>query len=106
MEFIVNGIKWNVYKVPPNSIHLRRSDGVFTLGVTDWNKRTVYLSNMLYGAFLRKVYIHEVCHAAIFSYGINLDLEQEEFLCDFIATYGDEVFSIVDDLFGTLKRIS
>lgn len=104
--FEINGIAWEVYKVPPNSPYLRRSDGVLTLGVTDFNDRAVYLSNALHGAFLRKVYIHEVCHAAIFSYGINLDLMQEEFLCDFIATYGDEIFAIVDDFFRVLKRIS
>jgi hypothetical protein len=29
---------------------------------------------------------------------------QEEFLCDFIATYGDEIFEVVDDMFAVLKK--
>ena len=102
--FEINGIYWDVKFVHPSSRELMRSDGTRTVGVTDWNKKTVFLSNMLRGPFLRKVYIHEVCHCAIFSYSINMDIEQEEFLCDWVATYGDEVFDIVDGVFSVLKK--
>lgn len=102
--FEMNGITWDVVLVSANSDKLRRSDNSVTCGVCDFGDRCNYLSDRLQGAFLRKVFIHEVCHSAIFSYGINLDLEQEEFLCDFIATYGDEIITIVDDLFMALKK--
>lgn len=105
MIFTINNRIWRVVFVNANSDLLRRSNGTITVGTTDGSTNCIYLSNLLKGAFLRKVYIHEVCHAAVFSYGIMLSLEQEEFLCDFIATYGDEVFAIVDDLFMTLKKI-
>ena len=104
--FVINGIEWDIKFVSPNSPNLRRSDGSVTCGVCDFRDRCIYLSDMLQGAFLRKVYIHEVCHAAVFSYSISIDLLQEEFLCDFIATYGDEIFAIVDDLFMALKKIA
>lgn len=104
MYFTINGIEWNIRFVHPMSKELLRSDKSRTVGVTDWGKRTVFLSDMLYGAFLRKVFIHEVCHCAMFSYGIDMDIEQEEFLCDWVATYGDEVFAIVDDVFMVLKK--
>jgi len=104
--FTINGIIWDVVFVPPNSNKLRRSDNSVTCGVCDFGDRCIYLSDMLQGAFLRKVFIHEVCHSAVFSYSISLSISQEEFLCDFIATYGDEIFSIVDDLFMALKRIA
>lgn len=104
--FVINGIEWDIEFVSPNSPNLRRSDGSVTCGVCDFGDKCIYLSDMLQGAFLRKVYIHEVCHAAVFSHSINLDLPQEEFLCDFIATYGDEIFAIVDDLFMALKKIA
>ena len=102
--FTINGIQWNILFVDPSSNYLKRSDGSKTVGMTDWNDKCVYLSNLLKGPFLRKVYIHEVCHCAVFSYGIDLDIEQEEFLCDFVATYGDEIFTIVDDMFQVLKK--
>lgn len=104
--FFINGIRWDIKMVPSSSRDLRRSDNSLTVGVTDWNKKTVYLSNKLRGPFLRKVFIHEVCHCAVFSYGIDLDIEQEEFLCDFVASYGDEIFEIVDDMFTVLKRFA
>ena len=102
--FTINGIEWNIEFCNPYDDNLRRSDGSLTVGVTDWKKRTVFLSDMLRGAFLRKVFIHEVCHTAVFSYGIDLDIEQEEFLCDFVASFGDEIFAIVDDMFAVLKK--
>lgn len=104
--FVINGVKWDILFIPPQSDKLRRSDRSLTCGVCDFGDKCIYLSDMLRGAFLRKVYIHEVCHAAVFSYSINLDISQEEFLCDFIASFGDEIFAIVDDLFATLKRVA
>lgn len=47
--FKINDVEWNILYVNPNSECLMRSDGTITLGVTDWNKRTVYLSNSLSG---------------------------------------------------------
>lgn len=104
--FVMNRYQWNVVFVRSNSHELRRSDGSVTVGMTDWNKRTVFLSDALKGVFLRKVFIHEICHVACFSYGISIDIDQEEFLCDFIATYGDEIFGVVDELFRAIKRIA
>jgi len=37
---------------------------------------------------MKKVLCHELTHAAMFSYGIELSIEQEELLADLIATYG------------------
>ena len=104
--FEINKVQWKVEFVPSNSKELLRSDGSRTVGMTDWNKRTIFLSRNLYGPFLRKVFIHEVCHSAVFSYGIEIDINQEEFLCDFIATYGDEIFDVVDNLFAVLRKFA
>ena len=104
--FTINGIDWYICFVPPQSDKLRRSDGSSTCGVCDFRDKCIYISSILQGAFLRKVYIHEICHSAVFSYGISLNIDQEEFLCDFIATYGDEIFAIVDELFTALKRVA
>ena len=60
---------------------------------------------MLSGEFLRKVITHEVCHASMFSYGIFVDIETEELICDFIASNGREIFEIADELFRVIKNI-
>ena len=104
MFFTINGTMWQVQYENPLSSELRRSDNVSVLGVTDRNTHTIYLSNALHGHMQRKVLIHEVCHAICMSYDVHLPIEQEEVLCDFVATYGDEVFGIVDMILGAVRR--
>lgn len=103
MIFSINGTIWQVQYENSNSSELRRSDNTISLGVTDRNTHTIYLSNALHGHMQRKVLIHEVCHAICMSYDVYLPIEQEEILCDFVATYGDEVFGIVDMILGAVR---
>lgn len=105
MYFVINGTIWHIEYKNSNSSELRRSDNVFSLGVTDRNTHTIYLSDKLQGFMLRKVLIHEICHAVCMSYDIYLPIETEEILCDFVATYGDEVFEIVDIVLGVVRRV-
>lgn len=104
MRFKINGIEWQTVEVPSSDGSLRRSDGSLSVGVTDNVTYCIYLSKSLRGAFKRKVMIHEVCHAFMFSYGVLIPIEQEEFICDFVATYGDDIFSVVDMMERTMKR--
>lgn len=48
--------------------------------------------------------IVKVTHAAMFSYGIDLSIEQEELFADLIATYGEEIIDITNALFKSLKE--
>ena len=105
MIFNINGTIWRVQYENSNSSELRRSDNTISLGVTDRNTHTIYLSDKLQGFMERKVLIHEVCHAICMSYDVYLPIEQEEILCDFVATYGDEVFDIVDMVLGAVRRV-
>ncbi len=101
--FTINGITWNIKFVEPYSNYLRRSDGSLTCGVTDYPMRTVFLSELLKGAFLRKVTAHELTHCFCFSYDIVLDIEEEERMADFIATYGEELIYLLDDVMRNIK---
>lgn len=94
--FTVNGIKWNIKLVPSYSFMLKRSDGVFTLGVTDNNFKTIFINNELYGRMFEKVLCHEIVHTFCFSYGCNFDIDTEELIADFLATYGRDVFKVAD----------
>lgn len=106
MEFQINNIWWQIVYVPPLSNSLLRSDLTRTVGVTDLSQRKIFISDALQGAFLRKVLIHEICHAAMFSWGVSVSLEVEELICDFIATHGDEIIGIVDDIFRVIRRVA
>ena len=97
MTININGYKWNVVYTH-NREDLSRSDGSVTLGVTDRSVLCIYLYDKLQGHMLRKVLVHELVHAWIFSYDIYLSVEQEEFVCRFIDTYGDDILSKADEL--------
>lgn len=100
LKFELNGIQWQIVWVDNKNSLLSRTDGSMSVGVTDMNTHCIYLAKSLHGAFWRKVLIHELCHCVCMSYDIYMPIEQEEMLCDFVATYGDQVFDIVDILTG------
>ena len=102
----MNNKTWNIVLVEPYSDMLRRSDGTFTFGMCDRDTQCVYISSSLRGGFLRKVLLHEVTHSAIFSYGIDMSLEQEELFCDLLATFGDEIIGVVDNVFRALSEVA
>lgn len=88
---ILNGVSWVVKFVEPNDSMLRRSTGGYTIGACDNNYKEIYINNELSTKMMRKVLCHEIAHAAMFSYGVLLDLEQEEVVADLIATYGWQI---------------
>ena len=101
--FSINGIEWYLEFVSPDSDLLTRSDGSRTIGVTDNSTHIIHIDETLHGRLLKKVLCHELTHAAIFSYGVELDLMQEELLADLIATYGQEIIAITNKIFKKLK---
>lgn len=97
-DFFINNIRWHIQYVGTDNPKLIRSDGSLTVGMTDWNSCTVYLANKLQGRFKEKVLCHELCHCICFSYDIHMDIEQEEFLANWVSLYGREVIELLDDL--------
>ena len=73
--FEINGIRWNVIAVPSTYFTLQRSDGTYALGSCDNNSKIIYLNENISKKKLIKVLCHEVAHAAMFSYNVNLDYE-------------------------------
>ena len=102
--FEINGIKWNIEFVSVTSPFLTRSDGSQSVGVTDANTSTVYLSNRLKGAFLRRVMAHELCHCFCFSYDIHMPIEQEEYMADWISLYGSDLVYLLDDILSATNN--
>lgn len=80
------------------------SNGRTTIGVCDDGKKCIYIQEGLSPALTKKVLCHELTHAAMFSYNVDLSLQQEELLADLIATYGQEIIFKTNKLFNRLKR--
>lgn len=102
--FEINGVQWDIIFVKPNNNNLRRSNATLTVGMTDWNDKCVYLSDKLRGGFLRKVLAHELVHCFMFSFSIHIPIQEEEFIADWVATYGTDLIYLLDDLMQTLKK--
>jgi len=71
-----------------NHPSLQRPNGSFTLGCCDDNLKTIYIADGLTDFYFKKVLCHELVHACMYSYNVELNDYQEEVLADLIATYG------------------
>ena len=75
--FLINNIYWKLALVSPDYPLLQRITGDFSIGACDNLTRTIYINETLRGDLFKKVLCHEITHAAMFSYNVNLTLEQE-----------------------------
>lgn len=101
--FNINGENWRILLVSPNHPKLQLSTGDYSVGACDDMTKAIYISEGLNDSFFKKVLCHEITHAAMFSYNIEINLEQEELLAELIATYGQEIIHITNLLFKRLK---
>lgn len=102
--FNINGETWRVLLVPPLHPQLKRQDKGYTLGTCDDVLKTIYINRELNDIYLWKVLTHEITHAAMFSYNVELTTDQEELLADLIATYGKEIIDITNTMFNKIKE--
>lgn len=102
--FNINNEYWEILAVNPFHFKLQRSDGSYSIGSCDDDTKTIYVNKHLKGKELKKVLCHEITHAAMFSYNIDLSYEQEELIADLIATYGEEIIKITNQVFSKIKN--
>ena len=100
----INGEYWRVLLVSPNHPQLMRSDGSWTIGACDDSLKTIYICEDLNLKMMKKVLCHELTHAAMFSYNIEMSLQQEELFADLVATYGQEIVCKTNLFFRRLKE--
>ena len=99
-----NGEDWRVCLVSRNHPELQRHDGSWTIGACNDDMKTIYIIEGLDDFMFRKVLSHELTHAAMFSYNIEMSLEQEELFADLIATYGREIVCKANLFFKRIKE--
>lgn len=97
--FEINNIPWKIKLVSNNHPKIQRSNGTFALGSCDDTNHTIYINEQVPSYKLKKVLCHEITHAAMFSYGVSLNIDQEELIADLIATYGEEIIAITNKIF-------
>lgn len=110
MIFYMNGYLWRVEFVSPDSDLLVDRTGTLTVATTDPTTHRIYLSNTLEGEFLIRVLVHELGHSVMVSYSLLDDIhrmvypshwiEAEEWVCNFIANYGWQIFTTAYSILG------
>lgn len=100
---VINGIIWEVRIVPPTFPMLFTGTS-FTLGCCDNLTNTIYIADGLSERKFKKVLGHELTHAAMYSYRVDLTYDQEELLADIISTYGDEIVTVTNKVFRKIKN--
>lgn len=100
----LNGEYWDIVFVDPYDISLLNSFGEFTLGVCDDSIKTIFINNQIQNEKLKKVICHELTHAAMFSYNVDLSIEQEEIVADILSTYGAEIIYMTDKIFKNIIK--
>ena len=106
----MTGRAWEVVAVSPDDLRLVDRTGLPKLGTTDPRARTVYLSNELRAPLVDKVLMHEVAHAATFSYGLLDELGSavpeasriaaEEWAARLVEDHGIEAARIASEILG------
>lgn len=89
----INGELWRVRLVPPQHPILYRN-GNPAIGCCDDITKTIYISNMISQNLMKKVLCHEIVHAAMYSYDVEISDYTEEIVADLIATYGNEIMTL------------
>lgn len=100
----INGEDWRIILTSPNHPMLTRKDGRQTIGACDNIEKAIYINEYLDNEMLKKVLCHEMVHAAMFSYDVELSLQQEELLANLFATYGQEIICTTNKVFKRIKE--
>lgn len=82
---IINGDVWNIFYV--DEIHLM--PGV--LGACDKRRKTIYIKRNLEASTARKILYHEILHAFLYSYNIDIPDDKEEILANNIEIINEIV---------------
>jgi Zn-dependent peptidase ImmA (M78 family) len=68
----INGEYWEILLVSPFDPLLYMRDGHFAIGVCDNDLKVIAINENLDDFYLKKVLCHELTHAAMYSYNIEL----------------------------------
>ena len=99
----INGDDWKIVLTSSNHPALLKPDNSYTLGCCDNKLKKIFIVEGLTDAYFKKVVSHELVHACMYSYDVELDDYQEEILADLIATYGSEIMNISNSIFCRLR---
>lgn len=101
----IGNIDWNVYPVKHGDVRLMAEDDENVLGITYFSESTIYICNDCVSAsVMKRTILHELCHAALFSYGYDAEHMNEEDICNFFELAAPELCAKSDEVYNALTN--
>ena len=100
---IVNGVRWGIRMVSPAHPFLLTPWKTHALGVCDKTTQTIYIDKTLSPQKLKEVLCHEIVHAFMFSYAIDVSYNEEELVAELISKYGDSIIHQSNIVYDGIK---
>lgn len=100
---IINGVRWRVRLVSPAHPMLLTPHQTHALGVCDKVTQTIYIDETLSPQLLKEVLCHELVHAFMYSYDIDLSYNEEEIVATLMGEYGDDILEMTDAIYDGIK---
>lgn len=98
--FRIKNKRWTIKVAKSGSEYLIK-DNMVCIAQLYKQLRTIYIDEGLLNdeVELRETIIHELVHAFIMTYAIDhKEFRDEEFICEFIAVYGDDILKTANEL--------
>ena len=104
MEFEMNSRKWIIEEKPESELleeyHKRQPHAYACMGLTFYKEHKIWIAKELCKDEKVRTLKHELTHCYIWMNGFyNVDFNNEELICDFIASSIDIIYKIAEDYF-------
>ena len=101
---IINEIRWRIFLVSPAHPILFTPWDTYAFGVCDKVTQTIYINETLSPSLIKKVLCHEIVHAFMFSYEIDLSYDEEELIANVISEYGEQILKYSSLIYQSIKQ--
>ena len=100
---IINGVRWRVRLVSPAHPLLLTPWKTHALGVCDKVTQTICIDETLSPQQLKEVLCHEIVHAFMYSYMIDLSYSEEELVAELMSQYGEEILETTNIIYDGIR---
>ena len=100
---IINGVRWRVRLVSPAHPLLLTPWQTHALGVCDKVTQIICVDETLSPQLLKEVLCHEIVHAFMYSYMIDLSYSEEELVAELMSEYGESIVSVTNAVYDGIK---
>lgn len=96
MKIKIHKDVWKVKLTDGSKKKMTPDNDHYNLGLTEYSKLLINIRTGLAESVARSTVIHELVHAFLFSYGNQV--EGEEQMCDFFGVHGEEIVALADKI--------